>query len=107
MATTQQVSGGLIDRINTQLENATPEELLLLAKALQLTAVPSSVQDLMDLLYAEKEEGLAEIKKLSDELSNDLKTLAEKLKSGLEQKDPSISEKLFAYLASFIPKFNS
>jgi hypothetical protein len=32
--------------------------------------------------------------------------LAEKLKSGLEQKDPSISEKLFAYLASFIPKFN-
>jgi hypothetical protein len=107
MATTQQVSGGLIDRINTQLENATPEELLLLAKALQLTAVPSSVQDLMDLLYSEKEEGLAEIKELTDELTNDLKMLAEKLKSDLEQKDRSSTNKIFAFLTSFIPKFKS
>jgi hypothetical protein len=105
MATTQQVSGGLIDRINTQLENATPEELLLLAKALQLTAVPSSVQDLMDLLNDEKEEGLAELKELTDELTNDLKMLAEKLKSGLEQKDRSSTNKIFAFLTSFVLKF--
>ncbi len=105
MATTQQVSGGLIDRINAQLENATPEELLLLAKALQLTAVPSSVQDLMDLLNSEKDEGIVELKELADELTDELNALAKKLQSDLEQKDRTPINKIFAFLTSFVPKF--
>ncbi|GEM_PF-3081478 len=92
MATTQQVSGGLIDQINAHLNSATPEELVFLAKALQLTVVPSSVQELIDLVTAEKDSGVMALTDLSTNLTASMNAIADSRKADLEQTGLSVDE---------------
>ena len=52
----EQVSGGILDQIDTKRASATAEELLLLSKALKEIVIPATVDDLINQLDQKKNE---------------------------------------------------